>query len=221
MSIYDDDDNNTSEGGIDFDSDWWDQEINSKPRRASGPVFTSDNVYHTIEKCRKDAVHLLQSDDRVKEIVAGIKSGRYGGTNILDEGLIVEMCHGTQRSDNSYSGLYEPVKRIKICCNRNVGIYELRRTLIHELVHAYDYARGFNRRHGCKFRACTEVRAYMLGGSCDLPIDLAKFNGDREACIKHHAFMSVNPYCDDATKVINEVYPQCHKDYSPIQKDSH
>ena len=78
-------DNNTSEGGIDFDSDWWDQEINSKPRRASGPVFTSDNVYHTIEKCRKDAVHLLQSDDRVKEIVVGIKSGRYGGTNILDE----------------------------------------------------------------------------------------------------------------------------------------
>ncbi|PHJ23258.1 peptidase m76 family protein [Cystoisospora suis] len=66
----------------------------------------------------------------------------------------------------SYAG-YSPVYHaIWICGNRLWSPFEWRRFLIHELVHAFDFARAKLSPDNCLHVACTEIRAYNLSGQC-------------------------------------------------------
>ena len=64
-----------------------------------------------------------------------------------------------------------------------------------------------------------EIRAYNIGGQCELPIDLAVFDGNREECIKHWAKMSTIQVCDtgiEAVEAVEKMFEKCFKDAAPF-----
>ncbi|KAG2379358.1 hypothetical protein C9374_007497 [Naegleria lovaniensis] len=173
-------------------------------------------VYNTIEKCRRDTEYVLEHDLRTRKLLQAVQ--QHCDSRVLSEGILLKKCTNEDFNEFSIRGeMSEPQKRIKLCCNRLAGIPELRRTLIHELVHSFDHCRLRKTRHvGCNFIACTEIRAYALGGQCDLPVDLAKFDGNRDECIKYWATMSTIRNCDNGVEAVERMFEKCHKDLSPF-----
>lgn len=80
-------------------------------------------------------------------------------------------------------------------------------TIVHELVHAYDYCR-FRQLFYCKVRACSEVRAYSLAGSCNTKEELAVY-GSKENCIKAFAYMSSVRACNQSAKRVSTCVVSC------------
>ncbi|PFH33516.1 hypothetical protein BESB_077330 [Besnoitia besnoiti] len=66
-----------------------------------------------------------------------------------------------------HRGGYSPVYHtVWVCGNCFWSPFELRRVLLHELVHAFDFARAELSPDNCRHVACTEIRAYNLSGQC-------------------------------------------------------
>lgn len=122
---------------------------------------------------------------------------------------------------------YSPEKKqIVLCCNRMQDISSIEGSLVHELVHAYDYIRwpeGF-----CKVRACSEIRAYHIQNVCKrvngflynyyMSEDDGSTYSSLEECIKQHAMRSTKSICTKTYKKdIEQVYIQCFNDMTPIE----
>ncbi|CBZ53196.1 conserved hypothetical protein [Neospora caninum Liverpool] len=85
--------------------------------------------------------------------------------------LIVVDCAQTSArataSSPPHRGGYSPVYHtVWLCGNCFWSPFELRRVLLHELVHAFDFARAEISPDNCRHVACTEIRAYNLSGQC-------------------------------------------------------
>ncbi|KFG50413.1 peptidase M76 family protein [Toxoplasma gondii p89] len=84
--------------------------------------------------------------------------------------LIVVDCAQTSGRGSApppHRGGYSPVYHtVWLCGNCFWSPFELRRVLLHELVHAFDFARAELSPENCRHVACTEIRAYNLSGQC-------------------------------------------------------
>lgn len=96
------------------------------------------------------------------------------------------------------------------------------RSLRHELVHAYDDARGFVDPQDCYHHACSEIRAARLSGDC-LGTEVA--GGWTEAmtsglqCVRRRATLAVenNPVCKSfSDRAVEKVFEKCYTDYEPF-----
>lgn len=66
-------------------------------------------------------------------------------------------------------GGYSPeYNTVWLCGNRLWSPFSFRRILIHELVHAFDFARAKIDTNNCRHVACTEIRAINLSEQCGL-----------------------------------------------------
>ncbi|KAH9258205.1 hypothetical protein BASA81_003789 [Batrachochytrium salamandrivorans] len=99
----------------------------------------------------------------------------------------------------------------------------VRRTVLHELIHAYDYCRVKFDINNCDQLACTEVRAAMLSGDCTFVSEITRMNfgiaGQGAACAKRRAILSLegNPVCQSTAKeAVDRVFDKCHKDTAPF-----
>eukprot|EP01035_Chromulina_nebulosa_P022148 gene22148-28679_t len=74
-------------------------------------------------------------------------------------------------------------------------------TVIHELIHAYDFCRSKIDVNNCVQHACTEVRASSMSGECNYIPELLRGNtaltGGHKNCVLRRAELSVsaNPAC--------------------------
>ena len=65
-------------------------------------------------------------------------------------------------------------------CENNVGSKQhLRKTIKHELIHAYDHMHGLLSKQpldfsDCNLLACTEIRAAVLSGDCDYTAEVSE-----------------------------------------------
>lgn len=122
---------------------------------------------------------------------------------------------------------YQP--QIMMCENTIGGCSQeiFDKTLMHELVHAYDQCTAKIDYKNCLHHACTEIRASAISGECDSMLELARGNKiitkGHQICTKRRAEISVsaNPHCKDiAAAAIEAVFDQCYNDSSPFKKGS-
>ncbi|CUG06195.1 aminomethyltransferase, mitochondrial, putative [Bodo saltans] len=96
------------------------------------------------------------------------------------------------------------------------------RSLRHELVHAYDDARGFIDPQDCLHHACSEIRAARLSGDC-LGLEVKHNWTDPMSsglqCVRRRAILAVenNPVCKDfSERAVEKTFPKCYSDYEPF-----
>jgi len=137
--------------------------------------------------------------------------------------LVCVRCPADVRHRAGYSPKYN---RIWMCANRFWNPFEFRRVLVHELTHAFDFARAKVDTGSCVHMACTEIRAWNLSGECDLWANSFKYMGEdminrKQRCVKDGALASLleNERCQDshvAHGALEEAWAQCWKDYWPF-----
>lgn len=99
---------------------------------------------------------------------------------------------------------------------------QVERSLRHELVHAFDDARGFVDPQDCLHHACSEIRAARLSGDC-LGFEMAQNWMEPMSsglqCVKRRAILAVeaNPVCKSfSDRAVEKVFPKCYSDYEPF-----
>lgn len=148
-----------------------------------------------------------------------------------------DKTHPRSQKHNTYSkpchnegiiGKYDHGK-IQICSD-NVEKYRLSsdqvsRTVLHEMIHAYDDCRVEFDETNCSHIACTEIRAALLSGDCDFVTELQRRNfgikRQGEKCVRRRAELSVGAHAHcaaNAKQAVEDVFEHCFKDYAPFTK---
>nr|CCC93752.1 unnamed protein product [Trypanosoma congolense IL3000] len=97
------------------------------------------------------------------------------------------------------------------------------RNLRHELIHAFDDARGVVEASDCTHQACSEIRAARLSGDCFVGQELSRgrldfFRGGMQ-CVRRRAVLAVdkNPICRSfSERAVELVFKRCYSDYEPF-----
>ena len=99
----------------------------------------------------------------------------------------------------------------------------IEKTVLHELIHAYDACRVEFNPNDCRQIACTEIRAAHLSGDCEFSAELNrgffKVGGQGVECIKRRAELSLSghPQCAvKAKETMEECFAACYKDTAPF-----
>lgn len=113
--------------------------------------------------------------------------------------LVVVHCGSAQQNQrenymNSRQikelGGYSPEHNtIWICGNRLWSPFNFRRVLLHELLHAFDFARAKIDTNNCKHIACTEIRATNLSEQCGLWASRTLAPADLESPLDRHLLL--------------------------------
>ena len=115
-----------------------------------------------------------------------------------------------------------------VVCEDNVEKFHIAqphvtRTIVHELVHAYDHCRANVDWKDCLHIACSEVRAANLSGDCSFWNEAkrrnfaVKYQGGK--CVRRRAELSLqaHPQCVDiAKRAVDQVFDTCIKDTAPF-----
>ena len=118
-----------------------------------------------------------------------------------------------------------------VICEDNVEEFKIapehvQRTVLHELIHAYDTCRAKVDCNDCHQLACTEIRAALLSGDCDMFNEWRRrnfgFKGQGAACVKRRAELSViaNPNCagEKGKAAVEAVFDTCYADTAPFEQ---
>ena len=100
---------------------------------------------------------------------------------------------------------------------------EIERSLRHELIHAFDDARGVIEPTNCYHHACSEIRAARLSGDCFCREEFKRGHVDLLQsgvnCVRRRATLAVeqNPVCRGySTRAVERVFQQSYSDYEPF-----
>lgn len=143
----------------------------------------------------------------------------------------VKMSGGFTFGQQEEEGI-EASPKIVICENEKLNKVTLEDTLLHELIHAYDFCRAKIDVSNCAQHACAEIRASALSGECsslkkeilrgEASLSLAK---GFQKCIQRRAIKSVrsNPHCSEkymAENAVKAVFEKCFWDTAPFENHS-
>jgi inner membrane protease ATP23 len=98
------------------------------------------------------------------------------------------------------------------------------RTILHELIHAYDACRVHLDADSCRHLACTEVRAANLSDDCSFSAELGRgnlsFRAGQKKCVHRRAALSIRdaPACHGLApeQVVGSVFRRCYRDTAPF-----
>lgn len=127
-------------------------------------------------------------------------------------------------------GGFQPGQGVKICSNQVVKTAEVEKTLMHELVHAFDHCRFKVDWSNKKHHACSEIRAASLSGECGWwreykagNTGLTNIAKHHQECVRRRAARSVaaNPAVkskEEADFLVNAVFDSCFQDTRPFER---
>ncbi|KAK9765742.1 Mitochondrial inner membrane protease atp23 [Basidiobolus ranarum] len=189
-------------------------------------VLTVDNSNETPEqkskrekeckRCEDWKDEIIQKNTMVKTLLGAMKRA---GCNFEKKHFRCVPC------DNSGSGGFSAEEGIILCQNHFISRPHMEETVVHELIHAFDYCKYNLDLTNCKHHACTEVRAASLSGDCKLMREFlrGKFRVKKQhqECVRRRAILSVkyNPSCKDeeqARNAVNSVFESCYADTTPF-----
>jgi mitochondrial inner membrane protease ATP23 len=121
-------------------------------------------------------------------------------------------------------GYWSTGRGVVVCENVERSTAQISRTMVHEMVHAYDYCTSEFDLNNCVHYACTEIRAANLSGDCNWTMELirgrgAAFTKHKQACVKRMASLSLqsNPSCAaNADRAVDIAFERCWKDLRPF-----
>jgi inner membrane protease ATP23 len=148
------------------------------------------------------------------------------GCKIPSNFFVCRSCDSAEIS----GGFSIPVKgepyspQIVVCQDKQLNKNQVANTIVHELVHAYDFCRSNIEVTNCYQRACTEIRASSLSDECSLSMEALRGNfqlkGGHGSCVQRRAQRSleVDPICrEKAAMYVNSVFKECNGDKSPFE----
>lgn len=113
-----------------------------------------------------------------------------------------------------------------VLCEEVASRSVVRRTLVHELIHAYDTCRAELDPGNIYHVACTEVRAANLSTDCSFTTELYRMGGPfsirnhQRECVQRRAVLSVkhNPALGDKDpkEVVASIFERCYRDTAPF-----
>ncbi|CCG84655.1 protein of unknown function [Taphrina deformans PYCC 5710] len=173
-----------------------------------------------LERCRSTRDFLINSSPGVLFMLNELKKV---GCELPTESISCEPCVAQK-------GGFQPGHGVKICSNQVVQTGEVEKTLMHELIHAFDHCRFKVDWMNSKHHACSEIRAASLSGECGWwreykagntgMTDIAKHHQD---CVRRRAIRSVavHPKVKDqeeAKFLVNAVFDSCFQDTRPFER---
>ena len=169
--------------------------------------------------CERKVAYIFQQSDELKLLAGAMK--KYGCNFNLLRHVVCETCN------NCHGGFDPDTKQIIVCQNRNLSDNRVMSTIMHEMVHMFDYCRVKFDFDNIDHVACSEIRAanltycsildrIMHGGP-----GIFNFKNTHQYCVKDIAFQSIKAYSpdtpdEDLWKVIYKVFPQCYNDLEPF-----
>lgn len=149
--------------------------------------------------------------------------------------VLNESVSAIQTDKKNYTAGYNPINNtIWICANNVNNVYTLKYILLHELLHAFDFARANIDVYNCHHIACTEIRAYNMSSQCGY-FNSKYFKGNvnvfeqlkseqiqntqKNKCIYNNVYATLcqfKPCKNNAEKYINDVFQKCTHDYWPF-----
>ena len=145
------------------------------------------------------------------------------GCDMNTDDIICQPC-------NNQKGGFQPSAGITLCSNVVVKTGEVEKTLMHELIHAFDHCRFKVDWSNKKHHACSEIRAASLSGECGWwreykagntgITDIAKHH---QSCVRRRATrsMSASPHVKDAAEakfLVDTVFDSCFQDTRPFER---
>ena len=101
-------------------------------------------------------------------------------------------------------------------CKNYIDFKNLKHILLHELVHAFDYKISCFDSNSVHDNCCTEIRAAIISGECDLKLGLNRGIRDwfrsMEGCVKRRAKVSVNMKAAFSREQVDEAFDQVLND---------
>ncbi|KAI8578299.1 hypothetical protein K450DRAFT_248175 [Umbelopsis ramanniana AG] len=173
------------------------------------PILTTNHASSFSEqRCTEELQHVLNNSSKAQTLLQSIfKLNK----RTLVKGITCRSCAGTEQQEKC--GYYDiQYKRIVLCCENIRSREDVEKTVVHELVHAFDASRKGTFDSLCHLVACGEVRASAIGQCNDI-----KHEGKKKDCILRDAINSTREHCGaNAEKVVQQVYEKCVRDEAPF-----
>lgn len=182
-------------------------------------LLSSKNKDYQRSKCEGMVQTTFRESDELRLLAGALK--KFGCNFTLARHVACELCHNC-------AGGYDPdTQQIVICQNSNPTPSKILTTMMHEMIHMFDYCRANFDFDNLEHVACSEIRAANLT-YCSitdrfqfrLP-DFFSLKKTHHHCVKEVAFQSVKAYSpetDDDTvwKIVHKVFPYCYNDLEPF-----
>lgn len=173
-----------------------------------------------LNRCNSTRDYLMKSSPGV---VFMLKELEKVGCAMTSNEVVCQPC-------DAQKGGFQPGQGVKLCSNQVISTGEVEKTLIHELIHAFDHCRFKVDWANKKHHACSEIRAASLSGECGWwreykagntgLTDIAKHHQD---CVRRRAIRSMAASHsvkseDDAVFTVNAVFESCFQDTRPFER---
>lgn len=173
-----------------------------------------------LDRCQSTRDYLMRSSPGVVFMLNELKKI---GCEMTAEQIQCQPCAAQK-------GGFQPGQGLKLCSNQVIQTGEVEKTLMHELIHAFDHCRYKVDWSDKKHHACSEIRASSLSGECGWwreykagntgITNVAKHHQD---CVRRRAARSVamNPAVKDkeeADFLVNAVFDSCFQDTRPFER---
>ena len=170
-------------------------------------------------QCERKVQYVFNQSDELRLLAGALK--KYGCDFNLARHVSCEQCRNC-------SGGFDPdTKQIIICKSAFLSDSQIMSTMMHEMVHMFDYCRARFDFNNLEHVACSEIRASNLT-YCSISDRLAHggpgifdFKKTHQYCVKDIAFRSVKAYSPETSdeklwNIVDKVFPECYNDLEPF-----
>lgn len=170
-------------------------------------------------RCERNVSYVFQRSDELRLLAGAMK--KYGCDFTLARHVSCERC-------NKCAGGFDPdTKQIIINQSNSGSADKIMATMMHEMIHMFDYCRAKFDFENLEHVACSEIRAANLT-YCSISDRLAHggpglfdFKKTHQYCVKDVAFQSIKAYSPETSDeklwdIIVKVFPNCYNDLEPF-----
>lgn len=174
-----------------------------------------------IEKleCEESVYKCIKKSPLVKLLMGALKAS--GCEFDIRRHISCEIC------DSTVTGGYDPMlNQIVVCQNSAKGMNAVHGTLVHEMVHMFDYCKHKLDFRNHKHLACTEIRAAnlahcsYLAGLMHGTVSPIKLKQQHAECVADRATWAVAVVRKldyvEARTIVESVFTRCYNDLEPI-----
>lgn len=170
-------------------------------------------------RCERKVSKVFEQSDELRLLAGAMK--KYGCNFNLLRHAVCEKCN------NCHGGFDPDTNQIVICHNSHLTDNRVMATIMHEMVHMFDYCRVKFDFDNLDHVACSEIRAANLT-YCSITDRIAHggpgvfdFKKTHQYCVKDVAFRSIKAYSpetpdEELWKIVYRVFPQCYNDLEPF-----
>lgn len=170
-------------------------------------------------KCERNVLEVFNGSDELRLLTGAMR--KYGCNFDIRRHIVCERC-------SKCAGGFDPdTKQIVVCYTHSLNKDRIMATIMHEMIHMFDYCRVKFDFNNLEHIACSEIRAANLT-YCSIADRLKHggpgildFKGTHQYCVKDVAFQSVKGFSpetsdEDLWKILDKVFPACYNDLEPF-----